>query len=45
MWVNEYGKGFFMATADRVSEIFADARSVHVDALRLLAVGDIRDAA
>ena len=34
-----------MAAADRVSEIFADARAVHSDALRLLAAGDIRDAA
>ena len=34
-----------MVVTDRVSEIFADARGVHDDALRLLAAGDIRDAA
>ena len=34
-----------MAAADRVSTILADARSVHTDAMRLLASGDIRDAA
>ena len=34
-----------MVTTDRVSEIFADARAVHADALRLLEAGDIRDAA
>ena len=34
-----------MAAADRVSAILADARSVHTDAVRLLASGDIRDAA
>ena len=32
-------------TTDRISAIFADARGVHADALRLLAAGDIRDAA
>ena len=32
-------------TIDRVAAIFADARSVHADALRLLEAGDIRDAA
>ena len=32
-------------TTDRVPAIFADARSVHADALRLLEAGDIRDAA
>ena len=32
-------------TTDRVSAIFADARAVHADALRLLEAGDIRDAA
>ncbi len=32
-------------TIDRVSAIFADARSVHADALRQLEAGDIRDAA
>ena len=31
--------------ADRVSAILTDARSVHSDAIRLLAAGDIRDAA
>ena len=35
----------YMVATDRVSEIFADARAVHADALRLLAAGDIRDAA
>ena len=30
---------------DRVPAIFADARSLHADALRLLESGDIRDAA
>lgn len=34
-----------MAATSQVSEIFADARAVHDDALRLLAAGDIRDAA
>ena len=34
-----------MVATDRVTEIFADARAVHADALRLLAAGDIRDAA
>ena len=34
-----------MLSVDRVSEIFADARAVHADALRLLDAGDIRDAA
>ena len=34
-----------MVATDRISEIFADARAVHADALRLLAAGDIRDAA
>ena len=35
-----------MTTAtDTVSAIFADARAVHADALRLLEAGDIRDAA
>ena len=34
-----------MLAAERISEIFADARTVHVDALRLMAAGDIRDAA
>ena len=34
-----------MLTTDRVPAIFADARAVHADALRLLEVGDIRDAA
>ena len=34
-----------MVATDRVSVIFADARAVHADALRLLAAGDIRDAA
>ena len=34
-----------MPTTDRVSAIFADARAVHADALRLLEAGDIRDAA
>ena len=32
-------------TTDRISAIFADARAVHADALRLLEAGDIRDAA
>ena len=32
-------------TTDRVPAIFADARSLHADALRLLETGDIRDAA
>ena len=32
-------------TTDRISTIFADARGVHADALRMLAAGDIRDAA
>ena len=34
-----------VAITDRVPAIFADARAVHADALRLLEVGDIRDAA
>ena len=34
-----------MAATNRVAEIFADAHAVHADALRLLAAGDIRDAA
>ena len=34
-----------MLTTDRVSAIFADARSTHADALRLLAAGDVRGAA
>ena len=34
-----------MAVADRVSDILADARAVHTDAMRLLVSGDIRDAA
>ena len=34
-----------MLATDRVSNIFADARAVHADALRLLEAGDIRDAA
>ena len=34
-----------MLATDRVPAIFADARAVHADALRLLEVGDIRDAA
>ena len=34
-----------MVATDRVPAIFADARAVHADALRLLEAGDIRDAA
>ena len=34
-----------MAATSRVSAIFADARAVHADALRLLEFDDIRDAA
>ena len=34
-----------MIVTDRVTEIFADARAVQAEALRLLAAGDIRDAA
>ncbi len=34
-----------MVATDRVTAIFADARTVHADALRLLEAGDIRDAA
>jgi hypothetical protein len=34
-----------MLSTDRVSAIFADARAVHADALRLLEAGDVRDAA
>ena len=34
-----------MVSANRVTEIFADARAVHADALERLAQGDIRDAA
>ncbi len=32
-------------TTDRISAVFADARALHADALRLLEAGDIRDAA
>ena len=32
-------------TTDRISAIFADARGLYADALRLLEAGDIRDAA
>ena len=34
-----------MVATARVTEIFADARAMHADALRLLAAGDVRDAA
>ena len=34
-----------MVATDRVTAIFADARGVHADALRLLEADDIRDAA
>ena len=34
-----------MLATDRISAIFADARAVHADALRLLEAGDISDAA
>lgn len=34
-----------MVTISRVSAIFDDACAVHADALRLLAAGDVRDAA
>ena len=34
-----------MLATERVSAIFADARAVHTDALRLLAAGDVRNAA
>ncbi len=34
-----------MVVIDQVSAIFADARAVHADALRLLGAGDVRDAA
>ena len=34
-----------MLSAHRVPAIFADARAVHADALRMLESGDIRDAA
>ena len=34
-----------MVSTNRVTEIFADARAVHADALERLAQGDIRDAA
>ena len=34
-----------MLSTDRVPAIFADARAVHADALRMLESGDIRDAA
>ena len=34
-----------MVPSDRVSIILTDARAVHTDAIRLLATGDIRDAA
>ena len=34
-----------VATTHRVPAIFADARAVHADALRMLEAGDVRDAA
>ena len=34
-----------MVITDRASEIFADARAMHAEALRQLELGDIRDAA
>ena len=34
-----------MVATDRITAIFADARAVHSDALRMLEAGDIRDAA
>ena len=34
-----------MVATDDVTAIFADARAVHADALRLLEAGDVRDAA
>ena len=34
-----------MLATDRVSTIFADARTVHADALRMFEGGDVRDAA
>ncbi len=34
-----------MVATDRISAIFADARAVHAESLRLLESGDIRDAA
>ncbi len=34
-----------MVATDRIADIFADAKAVHADALRLLERGDIRDAA
>lgn len=34
-----------MLSTDRISAIFADARAVHADALRLLEAGDVRNAA
>ena len=34
-----------MVATNRVTDIFADARAVHADALRLLESGDVRDAA
>ena len=34
-----------VTTTDRVAAIFADARAVHADSLRLLEAGDMRDAA
>ena len=34
-----------MVATDRISAIFADARAVHAESLRLLASGDVRDAA
>ena len=34
-----------MVATDRISAIFADARAVHADALRMLEAGDVRDAA
>ena len=40
-----YGEIAGMIDADRVAEIFADARAVHDSALRVLEEGDIRDAA
>ncbi len=34
-----------MLATDQVAAIFADARGLHADALRLLAAGDVRDSA
>ena len=34
-----------MVATDRISAIFADARAVHADALRMLEAGDVCDAA